>query len=901
MSLTSGTRVGPYEIISAIGAGGMGEVYCARDTQLGRQVAIKVLPDRVSADPERLARFRREAQVLASLNHPSIAHIHGYEESSGIHALVMELVEGPTLAARLTEGPIPLKEALAIATQIAEALEAAHDRGIIHRDLKPANIKVRADGTVKVLDFGLAKVIDATAAGDAATSLPPTITSPAMTQAGVVLGTAAYMAPEQARGRPVDKRADIWAFGCVLFELLTGRQAFAGETVTDLFVAVLEREPSWDRLPVGTPDGVRRLARRCLAKDVRARLHDIGDARLELQDASVEPAATSVPGLQVPARRRVRAILALVTTALIAAALGWFAGQRVGSVGAGMLPNANITQVTYDAGVTRMPALSPDGRLLAYASDRAGDGNLDIWLQQVGGGNPLRLTDDAADDTTPEFSPDGGELLFRSERSGGGVYVVSTFGGPARLLAPEGRRPRFSPDGKQVAYWVGQFRGQNAFAGQSAVYVVALSGGRPVRMLSNFAVARDPVWLPDGRSLLVAGRPDQTSQVAESFDWWLVPVDGARPAKVGIADVPLLRGAGIAPERWTPSGVLFSYKEDLWSIALSNAGRVLGPPRRLTLGVGPYLEPAAGPDGQIVFSRIVSERVIERASITNLTEPAARLYADTGTTTWRASETSDGSLIVFERGVEGAREIWVKQTRSGRQELVTRVPGGAQVNATISGDGARIAYTRNSDVTGGSAGTGFVIETAGGVPTRVCDGCELHGFLADHHSVLAALNDGHAIRVIDVRTGNARDLVVAAAGARLDRPHASPDNRWLAFRSQSNSVGKTFVVRLSPDRPISAAGLRPIDEPTATGRPCGWSLDSRIVYLLLDTDGSRCLWAQRIDPVGAPVGSPVIVRHFHSTKGISTSFGDAITADGFLYEAAKESANLWKLTPARQP
>jgi Tol biopolymer transport system component len=902
MSLTPGTPVGPYQIISAIGAGGMGEVYRAKDTQLGRLVAIKVLPDSLSADPERLARFRREAQVLASLNHPNIAHIHGYEESNGIHALVMELVDGPTLAARLTEGPIPLKEALSISTQIAEALEAAHGQGVIHRDLKPANITVRADGTVKVLDFGLAKVVAAAAAADIATSLQPTITSPAMTQAGVVLGTAAYMAPEQARGRPVDKRADIWAFGCVLFELLTGRPAFAGETVTDVFVALLEREPAWDRLPERTPDGVRRLARRCLAKDVRARLQDIGDARLELLDASVEPAAASVPaGPQASARRGIRATLALVITALGAVTLGWFAGRRATPLGGDLLPNANIDQVTYDAGVTRMPALSFDGRLLAYASDRAGDGNLDIWLQQLGGGNPLRLTDDPADDMTPEFSPDGREVVFRSERNGGGVYVVSTLGGPARLIAPDGRRPRFSPDGKQVAYWVGQFRGQNAFAGQSSVYVVALSGGTPVRMLADFPIAKDPVWSPDGRSLLVAGRPDQTSRVAESFDWWLVPLGGTRPAKVGIADLPLTRGAGIAPERWTPSGVLFSYKEDLWSIALSNAGRVSGPPRRLTLGVGPYIEPAAGPDGQIVFSRLVAERVIERASITKLTEPAARLYADSGTSTWRASETSDGSLIVFERGVEGAREIWVKHTRSGRQELVTRVPGGAPLNATVSGDGARIAYTRNSDVTGGSAGTGFVIETAGGVPRKVCDGCALHGFLADHHSVLAALTDGHAIRVIDVRTGNARDLVVAPPGERLDRPHASPDDRWLAFRRQSHSAGKSFVVRLSLDHPISAEGLRPIDEPTTTGRPCGWSPDARTLYLLLDTDGFRCLWAQRIDPVGAPVGNPIIVRHFHSTKGISTSFGDAITADGFLYEAAEESANVWKLTPARQP
>jgi len=321
----------------------------------------------------------------------------------------------------------------------------------------------------------------------------------------------------------------------------------------------------------------------------------------------------------------------------------------------------------------------------------------------------------------------------------------------------------------------------------------------------------------------------------------------------------------------------------------------------LTLGVGPYIEPAVGPDGQVVFARLVAERVIERAPIANPAEPAARLYADTGTSTWRASQTADGSIIVFERDVEGAREIWIKHTRSGRQELVTRVPGGAQVNATISGDGARIAYTQNSDATGGSAGTGLVVETAGGVPRKVCDACDLHGFLADNQRVLAALNDGHAIRLIDVRTGHASDLVVATAGQRLDRPHASPDDRWLAFRSQSNAVGKSFVVPLPRERPISTKGLKPIDEPTTTGRPCGWSPDSRVVYLLLDTDGSRCLWAQSIDSFGAAAGTPVIVRHFHTTKGISTSFGNAITADGFLYEAAEELANVWKLTPARQP
>ena len=251
MSLAPRTRLGPYEITAQIGVGGMGEVYRATDTNLKRAVAIKVLPESMAADTDRLARFQREAEVLASLNHPNIAQLYGLEKSAGITALVMELVEGSTLADRIAQGPIPLEEALPIARQITEALEAAHDQGIIHRDLKPANIKIRPDGTVKVLDFGLAKAFEPAGAIDASQS--PTITSPAMTRLGVILGTAVYMSPEQARGKPVDKRTDIWAFGCVLCEMLTGRAVFAGDTVSDTIAAVLEREPDWSAVPDGTP------------------------------------------------------------------------------------------------------------------------------------------------------------------------------------------------------------------------------------------------------------------------------------------------------------------------------------------------------------------------------------------------------------------------------------------------------------------------------------------------------------------------------------------------------------------------------------------------------------------------------------------------------------------------
>src|ERR1700704_5528094 len=283
MPLSAGARLGPYEILSAIGAGGMGEVYRARDTKLGRDVALKILPDVFASDPDRLARFTREAQTLAALNHPHIAHIHGLEEAGGLRALVMELVDGEDLADRIAHGPIPLDEALPIARQIAEALEAAHGQGIIHRDLKPANIKVRADGTVKVLDFGLAKAMDPLSSSSAAAALAssPTITSPAaMTAAGIILGTAAYMSPEQARGKVLDKRTDIWAFGCVLYEMLTGLRPFGGHDVTDTIAAVVRADPDWSKLPTNTPTPIRRLLRRCLEKDRMRRLRDAADARL---------------------------------------------------------------------------------------------------------------------------------------------------------------------------------------------------------------------------------------------------------------------------------------------------------------------------------------------------------------------------------------------------------------------------------------------------------------------------------------------------------------------------------------------------------------------------------------------------------------------------------------------
>ncbi|HEY7575657.1 MAG TPA: serine/threonine-protein kinase, partial [Thermoanaerobaculia bacterium] len=323
MTLTAGTRLGPYEILAKVGAGGMGEVYRARDARLGRDVAIKVLPEAFAADAERLARFRREAQVLAALNHPHIAAIHGLEESNGIEAIVLELVPGETVAERLAKGPLPVDEALEIARQIADGLAAAHERGIVHRDLKPANVKLTPEGRVKILDFGLAKAL----VGDASSpevSKSPTLTA-AGTQAGIIVGTAAYMSPEQARGKAVDKRADIWAFGALLYEMLAGRRVFDGETVSDTLAAVLTRDPDWKALPAATPASVRRVLKRCLDRDAKTRLHDIADARIEMDEAP-EPLGSVAAPAAGPLARRMPWVLAGLLAILAAA--GWWLAMR---------------------------------------------------------------------------------------------------------------------------------------------------------------------------------------------------------------------------------------------------------------------------------------------------------------------------------------------------------------------------------------------------------------------------------------------------------------------------------------------------------------------------------------------------------------------------------------------
>ena len=510
MALSVGTRLGPYEIVAPLGAGGMGEVYRARDMRLDRDVAIKILPAAFAADADRLVRFQREAKVLASLNHQNIGGVYGLEHADALHALVMELVPGEDLSQRLTRGPIVLDDALPIATQIANALEAAHEQGIIHRDLKPANIKVRPDGTVKVLDFGLAKALDP-AANSADVTVSPTITSPAMTQVGVILGTAAYMSPEQTRGKIVDRRTDIWAFGCVLYEMLTGTRAFKGEDVTDTIVAVASKEPEWHAIPA-TAAHIRPLIARCLKKDPKQRLQAIGDARIQIEELiggsseirTVAPAHVATPARYVASSTSTA--IAVASGALIAALVLWAlwrpAPQAV--VRFAIVPPS--TQSLAIPGVDRDIAISPDGRHIVYRSSR---------LSQLVVRAIDRLEGYALDGTMnarwPFFSFDSQWIGFFD---GASLKKVPVGGGSAITICENQLAPRGASWGENNTI---------VFAVQSAttgLLRVSASGGEPTMLTTPDATKGEhwyPSVLPGGGAVLftiaIRDRPD-LSQIA---------------------------------------------------------------------------------------------------------------------------------------------------------------------------------------------------------------------------------------------------------------------------------------------------------------------------------------------------------------------------------------------------
>ena len=818
-----GARLGAYEVIAKLGEGGMGEVYRARDLRLDREVAVKILPESFARDPDRLMRFDREAKTLAALNHPHIAQVHGLEESpDGTRALVMELVEGEDLAERLTRGPLPLDEALPIARQIAEALEAAHDAGIIHRDLKPANVKVRADGKVKVLDFGLARIVDASGAGGAGrsggTEHSPTITSPAMTKMGMILGTAAYMAPEQAKGKVVDRRADIWSFGCVLYEMLTGARPFDGEDVTEILGAIVKTEPDWSRVAETTPPPIAALMRRCLQKDPRRRQQHMGDARIEIEEALEAPLLPAGAG-----RARARTAYVPWAVAVLASAAALVMSLWPSSSDSPAAPVLRVditTPPVMNFSQIADFALSPDGRFIAFV---AGSQTAPISVRTLESGDVRQLpgTDGAAqlfwspDSRTVGFFA-GGHLM-RVELAGGapatiarsvGVSLGATWNRDGTILFG-----RFGP--------VGQL---------SPVMRVSASGGAPSTVTeSTVAVPFHsyPQFLPDGDRFIFAS----------------VGQDGPAELRIGVLSTGtsqvFMPSSPYYVQVLAPDRVVYLREGELrvQRIDLQRAS-LLGEPETVATGVP---ENSAGrgafsvsSDGTLAYrAGSVSTELVwfDRAGrmLGRAAEPdAARQVVG-------ARVSPDGTRIALDRMVLGNRDVWVLDTARGSLTRLTSDPG-ADGLPVWSPDGQRLAYESLRQ----GVWNLYVRPASGQAAEERLQESPQHqipldwsndgDFLLYTEGTRGVLADGDLF-ALPMRGAARTPLPIATTAFQEKDGRFSPDGRWVAYET-SHSGRPEIVVQSFPDP--SAGAVQVSVQGGSTPR---WSADGRELYYMAD-DGT---------------------------------------------------------------
>jgi serine/threonine protein kinase/Tol biopolymer transport system component len=856
LSALTGRRIGAYHVLAQIGAGGMGEVYRARDTRLGRDVAIKILPREFTSHPDRLARFEREARVLATLNHPHIGAIYGIEDEPceagpHIHALVLELIEGETLAERIARrkgAGLPINEALDIARQIADALDAAHEKGIVHRDLKPANIKITPEGVVKVLDFGLAK-LDPRRSDNETKS--PTITA-SDTHEGLIIGTAAYMSPEQARGLAVDKRTDIWAFGCVLYEMLTGRGAFARETMSDTLAAILEREPDCNALPPSTPQIVTRLLKRCVEKDPRRRLRDIADARMDVEDALSD--VPIGPPAAAATSRRTSAPWLLPTTIGIAvlatgAAIATIAFSPSTAVGPliGVSPQTIATQLTNYGGTESGGVLSPDGRSFVFVSNHGG--TPDLYLRQVSGGEPVRLTNDAAEESSPAFATDGDSVYFtRTDETGTSIWRIGTLGGQAQKVVDDALTAVPSPDGKKLAYVM---RGRGFGSGFS-LNVRVLDGSSVRTFVEHIRTGTfRPAWSPDGRQLTYSNWP-----LFGPTDVFVVDVETGQQRRVAQLPPPAATNDGGKPV-WLPDNrhLVISYSPLARQQAPGDLGIIDsqdGSIVRLTTTVGDGLyAPSISADG----SRLVATRLHYQQEIWKVplgSDPdangraAVRLIDESAGPLW-TFVSRDGRTILFNSPASGSRNLWqAPLDRSGPMRQITTVPGDAISHSSLSPDSTRVAFA---------------------------------SIASGHSDIWTQRVDGSDLR--QVTNDDPAD----------SWPVWSPDGEWIVYQTYRNDRPETWRVRASGGSPekLLDQGFRGdwIRQPSGTGT---WivTTGSRNAsgVQLIDVERRTVVWGQVIaggglslpmfSPDGRSISAPFRESRDHDVVRIfDTATGDS--------------------------
>jgi Tol biopolymer transport system component len=772
--MTPGDTIGPYRVTEKLGQGGMGEVYRARDTKLGRDVAIKILPDLFAADPERVARFEREAQTLAALNHPHIAQIFGLiDHAAGGQALVMELVQGENLAERLRRGAIPIDEALVFARQIAGALDAAHEQGIVHRDLKPANVQVRADGTLKVLDFGLA-VSPALRTADLANS--PTFTSPVpMTQAGIILGTAAYMAPEQARGRAVDRRADVWAFGCVLFEMLSGARVFDGESLADVMGAIVSRDPDWARLPPDTPDGVRDVLAMCLQRDPANRLKDLGDVAMLLAAS----AGRERGGSPRPPERSGSRALAFAGWAVAAAAAVFLIWDRMQAPQA-TAPRTMRLELPLSPPIeTQRPpttvsfTLSPDGSRLVY-SGRQGDSTA-LFLRDLESG-AVRALPDTADAFAPFFSPDGSQIGFSAANRLRALQLSAQFARDLSSVLPGG--PRIAGDwGSPAGILFSTPQGLSRVASEGGTASVFAS------LLPTEAAMLSPRALPDGRQALVAIRAKGATRTDDPSRIVMVTSSGEHRVLFEQGGTPALVRTETSGN--SPALLVFARGGRLWAARFDvERGAVIGSPQAVVDNVemranGDGAQYAVSDNGTLVYLEASQTQLVwvDRSGASTPISPALRRFAMP-----RASP--DGRTIAVEVQ-DVPHQIWLLDPARDLLTPITQTKDGSH-NFAWSSDGRAIAFT-------GSVGG------ATSVMWMPVDGSRTPEML----------------------------LPESADGSPWVEAW-SPDNRWLAISRRRPSSSALEVLPMEPGAPPRVAGApRSIATLSGIGITATFSPDSQ--------------------------------------------------------------------------
>lgn len=767
MALIAGQSLGPYEIGSLLGAGAMGEVYRAIDIRLKRAVAIKILPDAFSKDPDRLARFQREAELLATLNHPNIAQVYGIEEG----AIILELVEGPTLA-ELAASPMSLNDALNVARQIADALDAAHERGIIHRDLKPANVKLRPDGVAKILDFGLAKLIAAGVGQDSSSS--PTLTA---TQAGVIVGTAAYMSPEQARGKPIDKRTDVWAFGCVLYELVTGKRAFAADTVSDTIAAILEREPDWRAVPAGAPARFGHLLQRCLHKDPKRRLRDIGDASIDIDEILSHGAVPASEKSSMPSGWggwRLAALASAVTL-LVGAAAGW--GLRssswanaASSAGGAAAAGASELRLEITTPPTTDPvslAISPDGQKLVFVG--TSEGLSLLWLRVLDAvmSRPLPGTDDAA---FPFWSPDNQSIGFFAS---GQLKRLDLATGAVQSLAaaPGGRGGAWTNDGAILF---------TAQPGNAPILRIPATGGEPIAVVKE---GRFPQLLPDGRHFTYFVPQAFTR---ENRGVWVAALDGSNTRRLVEADSAAVIAAS-GHLLFVRQGTLIAHPFDLATLTLS------GNPFPLAAGMSvrePMMVAAVSTSnsGPIVY-RIGSAGGMRRVAWLDRSGTKLETVGDVVSNIISPSMSPDGTRLAFHRTVNGNSDIWVLDLRRGLISRFTTHPAG-EYYPLWSPDGSRLVFNRNGNLYQSailSGGEKLLLETpvSKGATSWSRDG----RFILYSTGEPNPTSDLWAFPV----AGVSKPFPVAETKFNERDGQFSPDGKWIVFQSDESGRFEVYV------------------------------------------------------------------------------------------------------------